>query len=63
MILELTTKEVEKKLEKKTQAWHSGRFKGGAPLFLGKNFLEAPPPPLNREGQPEWITEPLTKVR
>ena len=22
-----------------------------------------PPPPLNRVGQPEWITEPLTKVR
>ena len=21
------------------------------------------PPPLNRVGQPEWITEPLTKVR
>ena len=29
----------------------------------GGRFWRSPPPTLNRVGQPEWITEPLTKVR
>ena len=48
MILELSTKEVEKELEKKIRLDTVADLREGppgGPLFLGKNFLEDLPPP------------------
>ena len=48
MIVELSTKEVEKELEKKIRLDTVADLREGSrggPLFLGKNFLDDPPPP------------------
>ena len=55
MILELTTKEVEKELEKKIRLdtvadLREGPGGAGPPLFLGKNGLEDPPPLISGSG-------------